>query len=60
MLRRVAWELADQLGWASTYNANAEYLALTRLQADAFITLDRGLAKSAEGIVSLEPIDALR
>jgi predicted nucleic acid-binding protein len=58
VLRRVAWELADQLGWASTYDA--EYLALTRLQADAFITLDRGLAKSAEGIVPLASLDALR
>ncbi len=58
VLRRVAWELADQLGWASTYDA--EYLALTRLQADAFITLDRRLAKSAEGIVLLASIDALR
>ena len=58
VLRRVAWELADQLGWASTYDA--EYLALTRLQADAFITLDRDLAKSAEGIVPLASIDALR
>jgi predicted nucleic acid-binding protein len=58
VLRRVAWELADQLGWASTYEA--EYLALTRLQADAFITLDRGLAKRAEGIVPLASLDALR
>ena len=58
VLQRVAWELADQLGWASTYDA--EYLALTRLQADAFITLDRGLAKSAEGIVPLASLDALR
>ena len=58
VLRRVAWELADQLGWASTYDA--EYLALTRLQADAFITLDRDLAKSAEGIVPLASLDALR
>ncbi len=58
VLRRVAWELADQLGWASTYDA--EYLALTRLQADAFITLDRGLAKRAEGIVPLASLDALR
>jgi predicted nucleic acid-binding protein len=58
VLRRVAWELADQLGWASTYDA--EYLALTRLQGDAFITLDRGLAKSAEGIVPLASLDALR
>jgi predicted nucleic acid-binding protein len=58
VLRRVAWELADQLDWACTYDA--EYLALTRLQADAFITLDRGLSKSAEGIVSLASLDALR
>ena len=58
VLRRVAWELADQLDWASTYDA--EYLALTRLQADAFMTLDRDLAKSAEGIVPLVSTDALR
>jgi predicted nucleic acid-binding protein len=58
VLRRVAWELADQLGWASTYDA--EYLALTRLQADAFITLDRRLTKSAEGIVPLASLDDLR
>jgi hypothetical protein len=53
VLRRMAWELADQVGWATTYDA--EYLALTRLQADAFITLDAGLAKSAEGIVPWHP-----
>ena len=58
VLRRVAWELADQLGWASTYDA--EYLALTRLQGDAFITLDRRLAKEAEGIVPLASLHALR
>jgi predicted nucleic acid-binding protein len=58
VLRRVAWELADQLGWASTYDA--EYLALTRLQGDAFITLDRRLAKNSEGIVPLADLDALR
>ena len=38
VLRRRAWEVADQLGWASTYDA--EYVALTQLQADAFVTLD--------------------
>src|ERR687892_119437 len=38
VLRRRAWKLADELGWASTYDA--EYLALTQLQGDAFITLD--------------------
>ncbi|HEX2089006.1 MAG TPA: hypothetical protein VHI54_03595 [Actinomycetota bacterium] len=58
VLRRVAWEVADQLGWASTYNA--EYISLTKLQADAFITLDEELARSVEGIVATASIDALR
>jgi predicted nucleic acid-binding protein len=58
VLRRRAWELADQLGWASTYDA--EYVALTQLQADAFATLDRKLARSLEGIVVTASIDALR
>jgi predicted nucleic acid-binding protein len=57
VLRRRAWELADQLGWASTYNA--EYLALTQLQADAFVTLDAELARRVEGIVATAAIDAL-
>jgi predicted nucleic acid-binding protein len=43
VLRRRAWEVADQLGWASTYDA--EYVAPTQLQADAFVTLDAELAR---------------
>jgi predicted nucleic acid-binding protein len=58
VLRRVAWRLADQLGWASTYNA--EYVALTQLQADALVTLDEELARSVEGIVATASIDELR
>jgi predicted nucleic acid-binding protein len=58
VLRRRAWELADRLGWASTYDA--EYIALTELQADAFVTLDAELARSVEGIVATASIDALR
>jgi predicted nucleic acid-binding protein len=58
VLRRRAWEVADQLGWASTYYA--EYVALTQLQADAFVTLDAELARSVEGIVETASIDALR
>ena len=58
VLQRRAWELADQLGWASTYNA--EYIALTQLQADALVTLDKELARSVKGIVATAPIDALR
>jgi predicted nucleic acid-binding protein len=57
MLRRQAWKVADQLGWVSTYDA--EYIALTQLQADAFVTLDADLARSVEGIVTTAPIDAL-
>ena len=58
MLRRRAWDVATKLGWASTYDA--EYVALTQLQADAFVTLDDGLARSVEGIVATASIDALR
>jgi predicted nucleic acid-binding protein len=58
VLRRRAWELADRLGWASTYNA--EYVALTQLQADALVTLDAELARSVEGVVATASIDALR
>ena len=57
VLRRRAWDLANQLGWASTFNA--EYVALTQLQADAFVTLDAELARSVEGIVATASIDAL-
>ena len=58
VLRRRAWEIAEQLGWAETYDA--EYLALTLLQADAFVTLDAELARPAERVVPLASIDALR
>ena len=58
VLRRRAWDLADQLGWASTYDA--EYVALTQLQADAFVTLDAELARTVQGIVKTASIDALR
>jgi predicted nucleic acid-binding protein len=57
VLRRNAWQIADRLGWAETYDA--EYVALTRLQADAFVTPDAELARRVEGIVPTAPIDAL-
>ena len=58
VLRRNAWQLADRLGWAETYDA--EYVALTRLQADALVTLDAELARRVEGIVPTATIEALR
>jgi predicted nucleic acid-binding protein len=57
VLRRRAWEVADQLGWASTYDA--EYVALTQLQADALVTLDAELARRVRGIVETAPVEAL-
>jgi predicted nucleic acid-binding protein len=58
VLRRRAWEVADQLGWAETYDA--EYVALTQLQADTFVTLDSELARRVEGIVPTATVEALR
>ena len=57
VLRRRAWEIAEQLGWAETYDA--EYVALTQLQADSFVTLDRELARRVEGIVPTATIATL-
>ena len=58
VLRRKAWKLADELGWAETYNA--EYVALTQLQADALVTLDTELARRVKGIVPTKTIEALQ
>jgi predicted nucleic acid-binding protein len=58
VLRRRAWKVADELGWADTYDA--EYVALTLLQADAFVTLDAELATRVEGLVRTATVDALR
>src|SRR5215469_349710 len=57
VLQAVAWRIADQLGRSDTFDA--EYIALTKLQADALITLDRDLARAAEGLVAIAPIEAL-
>ena len=57
VLRRRAWELADRLGWAQTFDA--EYVALTQLQADALVTLDEELARSVEGLVETASTDAI-
>ena len=58
VLLRRAWDLAEQLGWAETYDA--EYVALTQLQADALVTLDTELARRLEGIVPTATIAALQ
>jgi predicted nucleic acid-binding protein len=57
MLRRRAWQIAEDLGWAETYDA--EYVALTQLQGDTFVTLDKKLARAVKGLVPTAGIEAL-
>jgi predicted nucleic acid-binding protein len=58
VLQRTAWKVADQLGRETTYDA--EFVALTRLQADVFVTSDVDLARAVSGLVETATIDALR
>ena len=58
VLQRTAWKVADTLGWETTYDA--EYVALTQLQADLLVTSDPDLARAASGLVETATIDALR
>ncbi|WP_156225101.1 hypothetical protein [Pseudactinotalea suaedae] len=55
--RATAWKIAAELGWDDT--PLAEYLAVTRLQADAFVTLDGDLARSLSGVVPIAAYEAL-
>jgi len=57
VLQTVAWKVADRLGWPDTLDA--EYVALTQLQADAFVTLNRQLAEAVQDLVIVAPIEAL-
>ena len=57
VLQSVAWDVADQLDWPDTFDA--EYVALTRLQADALVTLDERLAHAARRLVPVASIDDL-
>jgi predicted nucleic acid-binding protein len=55
--RRTAWKIARQQGWETTFDA--EFIAVTKLQADALVTIDPALAAKAAGLVPLAPVDAL-
>ena len=57
VLQRQAWKVAQDLGWETTYDA--EYVALTMLQADAFVTSNAELAAAASGLVETATVDAL-
>jgi hypothetical protein len=57
MSRGTAWRIAREQGWDTL--RHAEYLALTRLQADALVTVDPGLAAKAANIVAVASLQAL-
>jgi indolepyruvate ferredoxin oxidoreductase alpha subunit len=58
VLQRTAWRIADQLGWETTHDA--EFVALTQLQADVFVTSDGDLARAVSGLVETATLDELR
>jgi predicted nucleic acid-binding protein len=55
--RRTAWQIAREHDWDTL--RDAEYLAITRLQADALITVDPNLAATARDIVAVADVDDL-
>ena len=57
VLRRRAWEIATRLRMAETYDA--EYVALTQLQGDAFVTLDAKLARRVAELVETATVEAI-
>ena len=57
MSRWTAFQIAREHEWPTT--AMAEYLAVTRLQADALVAMGDDLAAIADGIVPLAPFEAL-
>jgi len=57
VLQRVAWDIAVELGWHDTFVA--EYLALTKLQADALVTGNAELATAARKVVAVASLEDL-
>ena len=57
VLRRRAWDIAQEHAMASTFEA--EYLALTQLQADALIARDKRFARLARKVVLVASLGAL-
>ena len=54
--RRTAWQIARDLGVPISV---AEVVAVARLQADALVTVDDGLTRTASGVVPLATVDDL-
>lgn len=57
-LRRTAWDIAEELGWAKTYDA--EYLALARLLGTRVVTLDARFRRGADRLGLVIGPDELR
>lgn len=57
VLQQLAWKYAEALGWPDTFVA--EYLALTKLQADALVIRDEELKRSARRLVPIASLDDL-
>lgn len=50
-LSDAAWDIAEKLGWAKTYDA--EYVALARMLECALVTLDVRLARGAGSMATI-------
>jgi predicted nucleic acid-binding protein len=55
--RRTAWQIARQHDWDTL--RDAEYIAVTRLQANALVTVDPRLAEIAQDIVTVAAVKDL-
>jgi predicted nucleic acid-binding protein len=58
VLRRRAWEVAEELGLATTYEA--EYVALAQLQKCTLVSTDKRFLKRVGDLVRTATMDALR
>lgn len=56
-LRATAWDIAEELGWAKTYDA--EYLALASLLKTRVVTLDARLRRGADRLALVVGLDEL-
>jgi hypothetical protein len=57
LLQSLARKSADLLGWPDTFVA--EYIALTQLQADAFVCMDPAPVRAVGNTVTVASIDDL-
>ena len=55
--RGTAWKIAAELDWDDI--DRAEYIAVAKLQADRFVTLDKDLEQAAQAYAAIASIDEL-